>query len=126
MGLADVIDAFPTSDGEGDGVYLVTRRAKGTYTNGRFSGPGTSTTIRITASVQPVDGKDLVVIPDGQRTDESRKVYTATQLLTRTPTTEPDLITIGGEPWAVFRVDGPFTLDDDTTWIGYAARQVTP
>ena len=108
MGLLDVIDSFATDDGLGGGQYSVARRTTGTYTNGRYSGPGATTTIVITASVQPISGRDLVVVPEGQRTDESRKIFTATQLVTRTPTTEPDVITIGGEPYAVFRVDGPF------------------
>lgn len=127
MSLEDVVDDFATRDGNGDGTYNVLRRSQGTYdANGRYSGPGASTTLRIVASVQPVSGRDLVVVPVGQRTDEARVIYTATQLLTRTPTREPDVITVGGEPYAVYRVDGPFELDDGITWRVYAARQVVP
>ena len=129
MSLLDVICDMQTAspgDGNADGTYTVTRQAQGTYdSNGYFSGGGAVTTLKIVAIIVPLDGRELVVVPEGLRTQEQRKILTGTRLMTVTPTTVPDIVTIGGDPFAVYRCDGPFTLDGDSTYTAYAARQKT-
>lgn len=85
------------------GTYVVTRTAVGTTTKGIYTAGATST-FSIVASVQPVDGKTLDALPEGERMKETRLVFTETELKARTPAHEPDWIAIGGERYEVFRV----------------------
>src|SRR5690606_5003111 len=72
-------------------------------TLGRYT-PGASTTFSIVASVQPATGRDLRDLPEGQRGDEVRVIYTISELRTRSPAGEPDAVTLDGEPWTVINV----------------------
>lgn len=82
------------------GTYTVTRTVAGTRTVGRYT-PGAATTLEIVASIQPATGRQLRDLPEGQRGDETVAIFTVTPLLTRSPTTEPDVVTYRGEPWTV-------------------------
>lgn len=97
MSLTDVITSFST------GTYTVTRTAAGSVTTGRYTA-GAQTTFSIVACVQPVSGRDLRSLPEGERADDVRELDTVTALFARTPAQEPDLVTIGGEPWMVVNV----------------------
>lgn len=121
MSLLDSITAFLTPGSP----YTVTRKAAGAYSTGYYA-PGATTTFAIAASVQPVTGRDLRSLPEGQHAEESRVIYTATELRTRTPTTEPDVITIDGDPWEVTRVERWEFGTDTTHYRAYASRQVIP
>lgn len=85
------------------GTYTVTRVSAGTYTQGRHT-PGAPTAFVIVASIQPATGRELRDLPEGQRGDEVIAIYTTTEIRTREPGGEPDVITYGGEPWTVIRV----------------------
>lgn len=98
MSLTGVISRFKT------GTYTVTRTAAGTRTLGRYT-PGAPSTFSIVASIQPVTGRDLQTLPEGQRAEETRVVYTTTELRTRTATVEPDTLSIDSETWAVTKVE---------------------
>ena len=79
--------------------YTVTRAGTVEYD----SDPGrptasAPTTVSITASVQPVAGKDLQRLPEGTRTEEARTLYTRTQLL---DDPEPDTVALEGATWQV-------------------------
>jgi hypothetical protein len=86
------------------GTYTVTRTAADTYTNG-VKVAGATSNVSIVASVQPLSGRDLQVLPEGQRADETLVLYTATQLFTRTPSQAPDSISIDGSTYEVFKVE---------------------
>jgi len=77
------------------------------------------------ASVQPVDGATLQDLPEGQRTDELRLIFTTTALKARTPTTEPDVVTIDGEPWIIIRAKRWRAFGGAHT-EAYAARTEAP
>ena len=98
MALSGVISAFKT------GTYTVTRTGGGTYSSGVYTA-GSTSTFDITASVQPVSGRDLQVLPEGQHGNEVRVIYTTTELRTRNPTNAGDKISIGSEDWEVFRFE---------------------
>lgn len=98
MALSDVITAFAT------GTYTVTRYGSGTYSNGVLVA-GSTSTISVVASVQPVTGRDLQVLPEGQHSIETKVVYTTTELKSRDASNAGDRISIGGESWEVFRVE---------------------
>lgn len=83
------------------GVYTITRITPGTYgTDGRFV-PGTQSTFTIQASVQPLDGRDLLRLPEGLRTHELLKVYSPTQLFVQGAGQDPDVITLQATPYQV-------------------------
>lgn len=105
------------------GTYTVTRTAVGTRTNGRYT-PGATSTFDITASVQPVTGRDLQSLPEGQRAEETRIVYTTTELRTRTATVDPDSISIDSETWAVVKVER-WQAFGNTHYRAFVARQTT-
>lgn len=106
MSLLDVIGRFRTATS-----YTVTRAGAGTYTAGRYVAASPST-FTITASVQPVTGRELLALPEGQRAEDLRVLYTATALRTRDANGAADSIAIGGENYTVIRVE---------TWSGVTA-----
>lgn len=93
----------------GEQQYTVTRSQAGSYVAGRHM-PGSSATIWIRAAVQPASGRMLQSLPEGQRGNETVLVFTETPLKTRTPTTEPDRLSIAGEFWVCVRVE---------PWVGF-------
>lgn len=106
MALNESIDGLLT------GTYTVTRRAVGTMVDGIYSGGGATTTFAMPAVVEPATGLQRVVggyemrsDNDGQRTNDIQVIYTRTELYTRRPTHEADLVTIGGRQYTVFRVE---------------------
>jgi hypothetical protein len=86
------------------GSHTVTRQSPGTYVQGRYT-PGTESTFTVVASVQPVTGRDLQDLPEGQYANEVKKLYTAVELRTRHPDSEPDRINIYGETYTVIQVN---------------------
>lgn len=90
MDLSALITSFST------GTYTVTRRTKGGFTRGVANDPTTST-FTITASVQPISGRDLQRLPELRDNRETRVLFTTTQLLTGDSTREADLVAINGE-----------------------------
>lgn len=95
MDVGDLILAFAST-------YVVSRSTKSTYTKGRAV-PGTTTTLTIAASVQPASGRDLLRLPEGRRSIETRVVWTPTPLLVgqQGENNEADIIAIGGGNWEV-------------------------
>ncbi len=106
MSLDESIDALITD------TLVVTRHAVGTYTAGIYA-TGAVTTFTCDAAVQPafglnrvVGGADLGAKVDGQHVTDVRDFFTRTFLKTRTPTTDPDVITgFEGADWTVARVE---------------------
>ena len=116
MSRLGAIDRFST------GSYTVTRPTAGTVAFGKTT-PGVPTTFTISkASVQPV-GEDLTVVPEGRSASDVKVIYTYTELRGGTL---PDVITILGQPYEVYRVQGPWTMRGETHWVAYAARQTIP
>lgn len=107
MNIAALIASFLT------GTYTVTRRAAATYVLGNPVAGGTST-FTVQASVQPANGRDLLRLPEGRRSTESRVLYTTTQLLVgaQGAANESDLVAIDGKTWEVQLVEtwSPFPL----------------
>jgi hypothetical protein len=65
--------------------------------------PGSTSTFDIKATVAPATGQDVMILPEGNRTEETRMVYTATQLKGggEGSATERDQVTIDGGAWEV-------------------------
>lgn len=124
MSLSDVITRFSTA--EADSVpfgYEVTRTTFGGIDSTGNVIDGTQTTFVINACVQPLNGRSLMVLPEGTRSEDVRVIDTMTPMQCQPI---PDHISIRGEDYAVWKVDGPLTLGGMSHYISYAARQVQP
>lgn len=118
MSLEGVVGDFAT------GTYQVTRRTASSWSAEGYPVDGTTSTIAIEASVQPKgSGADVRVDASGRRLDYQYVVYTETELRTLSPTSTPDVVTIGGEPHEVVAVE-LWTLDDFTHCRAYVARNL--
>jgi hypothetical protein len=116
MALRDVIAHF--ASGQPVSSYVVTRRSSaGTTVLGRWT-PGTPETITVdVALVVPASAQDLKVAPEGRSASDLRKFISATEIKLQ------DVITIDGESWEVYHVDGPYNAFGDTHWNASVARQ---
>lgn len=96
-------DATDLIESLGTGTYTVTRRAAATTDGHGRAVAGSTSTLTITAGVQPASGRDLQRLPEGRRTIETRVVYTITPLLTggKGAANEADLISIEGATYEV-------------------------
>lgn len=119
MALIDAIGSLS------NGIYAVTRQASGSYdTNGRYT-PGATTTFDIVASIQPNTGKELQSLPPSQETDVSITVYTITELKTRTPESEPDIVSYKGKSWKVY-TSNQWTAFGNDYWRADASLITNP
>ncbi len=107
------------------GPYTVTRTVAGTYTKGRYNDTLDTSTFTIIASIQPVTGRDLSDLPEGSNGDEVRVVWTTTELITRMPGQEPDVITLDGEPYYAYKSKRWQGLGT-THWQAWVSRIVVP
>jgi hypothetical protein len=107
---ADIVLSFATG---ATGLYTVTRRQSGAIVRG-IAQATTDATFTITASVQPASGKDMLRLPEGRRANETRVLFTTTQLYTgdQGSNYEADLVTIDGDDWEVQ------TVSDWLNWGG--------
>lgn len=87
-------------------ALVVTRGSVGTTANGRYS-PGPTSTLTIAGSVQPLNGKDLLRLPEGMRTRDLLAVFTETELrvVDAGAGTPPDVLTINGAAYEVEKVE---------------------
>ena len=99
MSLLDSIADFAT------GTYTVTRSTLAGYSSdGYIQAPSTST-LSIVASIQPLSGRDLLILTDAERAEETRWLYTVTPLLTLAATNEPDVVSVDGVAWVVKTIE---------------------
>lgn len=123
MGLAGVIGVFTT------GTYAVTRTVAATYgTDGRLIA-GSTSVINMDASIQPMSGRELQALPEGAHGREVRKMFSKSELSTRTPGNDPDLVMYKSESWEVLSVSAweAFGLGSGGDhWEAIIARIATP
>ena len=62
-------------------TYTVTRVAAGDYVDGKWV-EGATSTFTIQASLQPAKPKEMEMLPEGRRNQETYKLYSDTQLRT--------------------------------------------
>ena len=89
------------------GDYRRSRRAAGTYVNGRFV-QGDLTQAKIRMSVQQARERDLRDLPEGQRTVDAKVLIVQPPCDLRTANetakTEADTVCINDEEWMVVKV----------------------
>jgi hypothetical protein len=83
------------------GAYTVTRTTPATTGSDGRAVSGTPSTLGISASVQPLNGRDLLRLPEGMRTMELLKVYSPTQLFVQGAAQDPDTIAVDGIDYQV-------------------------
>ena len=88
-------------------TLTVKRRSVGAYNNaGFYEVQSSNTTLTITASIQPITGSDLVLLPENRREEELLKLYTDTPLIgvEKGNPRNCDIITIDGYDYEVVKV----------------------
>lgn len=116
MPLVGSIASFST------GTYSVSRTAAGSYVDGFYVDGGVSS-FNIDASIQPVTGRETLAVPEGYRAEETRVVYTTTELRALTPTSIGDVITYKSEPWEVIKSEQWPDLAGSEFTRAYIARR---
>lgn len=116
--LSNVIGRFQT------GTYVVTRTATGTTVNGRYT-PGAASTFNVDAVVQPLDPRTVTPLPEGVRSEDVRLVhlYGTTPMRTSDGGLEADYVTIGGEKFYAWKVEGPWQLRGSTHYEAHVAKR---
>lgn len=122
--LQAVLARFSTAARDGSPTgYPVARRAAPTFGATGLIVSGAPSSFNCDAHIEPYSGRGLVVLPEGVHVNDVRVIDTTIALQSN----PPDTITIAGESFAVFRVDGPFQFPDGSTrYTSYASRQVVP
>lgn len=92
------------------GTYTVTRRLAGTIVDGNYIPNPTTTSFSIVASVQPArglpritGGRDMLSDEQNQHTVEALALWTRTEMHERTPTQDPDEISVNGRTYTCAR-----------------------
>jgi hypothetical protein len=86
-------------------TYTVTRSLLNTPVDGRPIAPTTST-LPITANVQPADGDTLKAFPEARHVEDLRRVFTSSALKCGGDGYGADIITIAGERYEVIKAGG--------------------
>lgn len=76
------------------GTYTRSRYTAGVYTDGVWV-QGAATVTTVDASIQPLTGKDLEMLPEGWSTSTAMKVYTRGDIAV------DDILTVDSESWRV-------------------------
>lgn len=124
MSLLDSLEFFVT------GNYRVTRSTnKGYDAQGRVIAPVIGTFF-VSGSSQPLSARELLILPEAQRAEETRWFYTATELRTRAPSWDPDVIAIPNEQnivenWTVRKMERWDYLEE-TFWRCQISRTSVP
>lgn len=83
----------------------MTRETPGKYVDGYYVDCAVQT-FAIMATVEPLDGNDLLLLAEGERTREAIRIYTASELLTvdTRKTRSADVVTYLGKKFEVHSV----------------------
>ena len=88
-------------------TLTVKRRASGDYDAlGFFKVSGSDTEFTITASVQPMTGSEILLLPENRRELETKKIYTSTELygIEKGNGVNADIVIIDGDEFEVVRI----------------------
>jgi hypothetical protein len=87
-------------------TLTVKRKASGSYNAaGFFEVTGADSTFEIQASIQPISGSDMKLLPENRREEEITKLYTDTKLngIIKGSGLNPDFVVIDGVDHEVIR-----------------------
>jgi hypothetical protein len=88
-------------------AYTVRRRNPGSYVDGDWVPSGTYTDYEMIASIQPINGRELEILPEGQRTKEAVRIYTkfGLQQAVEQQNVKGDLVSYRGRQYEVHKVE---------------------
>jgi hypothetical protein len=88
------------------GTYVVTRSCPSKYVKGRYI-PGVQETLTLSGSLQPLNAKELKLVPEGDRLKQYYKLYSDQPLFTVKPSSlaAADVVTLNGETYKVYSVE---------------------
>jgi hypothetical protein len=88
------------------GSYLVTRSTAGTFVKGRYV-PGSTETVTIKGSLQPLRGKEIKMIAEGERIQDHFTFYSDKPLVIINTKTfaDADKVAINGDTYRVVGVE---------------------
>ena len=88
------------------GNYTITRSKSGTFDRGRYV-PGPKETIQVKGSLQPIGGRDIKMLEEGERIRDHYTFYSdaAISVIDTTTQAEADVVTINGETYRVVSVE---------------------
>ncbi len=116
--------------GHQTGTYTVTRRPRGTFVDGVYVQNTSPTTLVIRAVIQPAReisrvtaGRDMIESEQNQHVDDVRIIHTDTEIHTRTPTLDPDMIAFESDTWIVIRVER-WQFGGTEFWMGVMTREM--
>ena len=102
--LSDVPSEFAVAGG-----ITIKRDLGGTWSEGRYTPATRGTTTGVVASFQPLRGREIQMLPEGDRDKRSGKVSTETELKSADrgadPQTMADQIVFDGDTWEVRSVE---------------------
>jgi hypothetical protein len=100
--LSDVPSEFAVSGG-----ITISRDTAGTWANGRYTPGARSITAGVVASFQPLRGREIEILPEGDRSKRSGKLYTAVEILAADRDTQlgADRIVFDGDTFEVLSVE---------------------
>lgn len=105
-------------------AYTYVRAAAGSYdANGRYTSATPAAAVAFVGVVQPVTGRMLQALPEGQSADDTRVLYTIAALTTRGPSNAPDIVNYKSETWRVIKVDEHEQLSGAPHYVCLIARQ---
>jgi len=125
--MSDLVDVLLDPD-IATGDYVVTRHALPTYVEGVRIAGAVSTFTTGLASLQPLSGADLKLLPEGLHVTDARVLITTADVRVRP---EPDTVAAANEDgivetWAAFHIDGPWIAHGGVHRNVYLARQEIP
>lgn len=84
-------------------TYTYTRPTAGSYVDGRWVEAAPETAVEFRASIQPTSGRELMLLPEGQRAKDNVTIYTETELQVAKPeqSIKGDRVTYAGRTWEV-------------------------
>jgi len=135
MSILDSLFDFQTNDASAPISYVVTRLTAAVPpidAHGRAIAPTPSTFVIGTACLQPLTGRDLLVMPEGERSEETKWLYSDTELRGRGPTNAPDEVAVtypSGlvETYVVKTVEfWPYPPEGVVFWRAKVARRAVP
>lgn len=120
--LLEVLDDPHFATGE----YVVTRRAPATTDGNGRTVPGAASTFSIVASVQPVSGHELEVLPEASHGREVKLVLTVTRIDIARADQAADVVTIDGDPWTVVMAEHWEGFDGERWTKAHVAKGTLP
>jgi hypothetical protein len=106
-------------------TYKLVSQGSGTYVQGRYVPAADKPSVSFIAAIQPVTGREIESLPEGQSTEDTRIVYTTYPLKTRNPAGAPDRVLYKSDVWRVYQVEEWEGLSGSPHYVARIVRQTS-